>query len=265
MEGSTSCPYQHLAVEVAERVATVTISRPEALNALNSKLLDELKSAFESLEADVQVRVVIVTGSGDKAFVAGADIAEMKDMTPMQARQFSRKGQALMFLIENLRKPVIAAINGYALGGGCELAMACDIRIASDKARFGQPEVGLGIPPGFGGTQRLPRLVGEGMAKMLIFTGKMIDAQTAEKIGLVDMVVPHGELMDRAREVARSIAEKAAPAVLMAKDAIRRGLDVDLSTGCSYETEVFALCFATSHQKEGMSAFLEKRKPRFEQ
>lgn len=143
--------------------------------------------------------------------------------------------------------------------------MACDIRIASDRTRLGQPEVGLGTPPGFGGTQRLPRLVGEGMAKMLMFTGKMIDAATAERVGLVDMVVPHGELMDKAGEVARSIAEKAAPAVLMAKDAIRRRLDVNLATGCSYETEVFAFCFATPHQKEGMSAFLEKRKPRFEQ
>lgn len=257
-------PYRYLLVEKGEGVATVTINRPDVLNALNILTLEELHAALKNLEADEEVRVIIITGSGDRAFVAGADVAEMKDMSPAQARQFSRRGQEVMFALQNIPKPVIAAVNGFALGGGCELAMACDIRIASEQAKFGQPEVGLGIVPGFGGTQRLPGLVGLGMAKMLIYSGKLIDAATAEKIGLVEMVVPHHQLRDRARELALLICEKPASTLALAKAAINHMPDPDLRAGNAYEAEVFAECFATPEQKEGMSAFLEKRKPLFQ-
>lgn len=256
--------YRHVIMQRdPDGIAILTINRPEALNALNREVLVDLGAAVAEAASDRDIKVLIITGAGEKAFVAGADIAAMKDMTPMEARRFAAEGQAVLAAIENLEKPVIAAINGYCLGGGCELAMACDIRIASDRARLGQPEVNLGIPPGFAGTQRLARLVGRGKAKELIFTGEMIDAATAERIGLVQVVVPHAELPAKAREMARKIAAKSQVAVRMAKAAINRGLDTDLATGSAYEAEVFSLCFATADQKEGMEAFLDKRKPVF--
>jgi enoyl-CoA hydratase len=244
-------------------VAVLTIDRPQALNALNRKVLEEILAGVKEFGDDPEARVLIITGGGEKAFVAGADIAGMKDFSVREGRDFSRFGQAVTAAIENLPKPVIAAINGYALGGGCELAMACDIRIASEKAKIGQPEVNLGILPGFGGTQRLARLVGRGKAKELIFSAVALDAAAAEKIGLVDAVVPPEKLMERANEVATLIASKAPVAIGLAKEAINRGLDLDLADGLAYEAELFAQCFATDDQREGMGAFLAKRKPEF--
>ncbi|HHT02185.1 MAG TPA: crotonase [Firmicutes bacterium] len=255
--------YEYVLLEKDGCLAIITINRPKALNALNADVLRDLQAAVRAAHDDPEVAVLIITGAGEKAFVAGADIAFMQDMSPQEARPWTRMGQAIFAEIENLDKPVIAAVNGFALGGGCELAMACDIRVASEKARFGQPEVNLGIIPGFGGTQRLPRLVGKGMAKRLIFSGDMIDAATAERIGLADMVVPVDELMAKTKELAMSIAAKGPTAIKLAKAAINRGLELDLAAGVDYEAEVFALCFATADQKEGMKAFLEKRKPEF--
>jgi len=251
--------FANLLVEIAERVATVTINRPKALNALDEATLKELEQAFDALEADPAVKVVIVTGAGEKAFVAGGDIAVMQPLGPVAARDFARMAQKILDRIEHCRKPVIAAINGYALGGGCELAMACDLRIASESARLGQPEINLGIIPGWGGSQRLPRLVGKGRAKELLFTGEMLDAREAWRIGLVNRVVPAAELMPAARELAGKIAGKGGPALALAKEAIDRGLEVDLGHANACEADLFGLCFATADQKEGMLAFLEKR------
>ncbi|MEW6244397.1 MAG: enoyl-CoA hydratase-related protein [Bacillota bacterium] len=252
--------FRYIRVERNESIAIVTIDRPQALNALNTAVLVEIGTAMKELALYDDVRAIILTGAGDKAFVAGADIGEMANLTPVRAREFALTGQGVMNAIEDLPKPVIAAISGYALGGGCELAMACDIRIASDKAKLGQPEVGLGVCPGFGGTQRLPRLVGKGMAKKLIFTGEIIDAATAQQIGLVDMVVPHAELMAKAKELAMTIAQRAPFAVSQSKVAINRGTETDLATGLALEAECFAQTFSTEDQKEGMRAFLEKKK-----
>jgi enoyl-CoA hydratase len=255
--------YENLVLEKEGAVAVVTINRPKALNALNAATLEDLDKAFGELGADDSVSVVILTGAGEKAFVAGADISFMKDLNAVQARGFALLGQAVFNKIENLPQPVIAAVNGFALGGGCELAMSCDIRIASENAKFGQPEVNLGVPPGFAGTQRLPRLVGKGRAKELIYTADMIGAEEAYRIGLVNKVCPPAELMDAARTMAAKIASKGQIAIRLSKSAVNQGLEMDSARGMAYEAEVFGLVFATEDQKEGMSAFLEKRKAEF--
>jgi enoyl-CoA hydratase len=256
--------YENLLVEVQEGIAIVTLNRPKALNALNAATVYELDRMFDELAKNDSVKVVIVTGSGDKSFVAGADITEMRNYTAVEGRNWGKLAQGVFNKIENNPKPVIAAVNGYALGGGCELAMACDIRIASEKAKFGQPEVSLGIPPGFGGTQRLSRLVGKGIAKEMLFTGDMIDAAEAHRIGLANKVVAPEELLNAAKAMAQKIMSRAPIAVQVCKAAVNEGLDVDLDTGIAYEAEVFGLCFATVDQKEGMAAFVEKRKANFQ-
>ncbi|WP_427339326.1 short-chain-enoyl-CoA hydratase [Caloranaerobacter sp. DY30410] len=254
--------YENLLLKKEGNICILTINRPKALNALNSEVLEELSDAVDQIEKDKDIHVVIITGEG-KAFVAGADILEMKDMTSEAARKFAKQGLEVFRKIELMEKVVIAAVNGFALGGGCELAMCCDIRIASEKAKFGQPEVGLGITPGFAGTQRLSRLVGVAKAKELIFTGDMIDANEAEKIGLVNKVVKPDELMNTAIELAKKIASKGQIAVRYSKIAINRGFETDIETGMEIERNLFSLCFATYDQKEGMTAFIEKRKPEF--
>ncbi|MEL4860506.1 enoyl-CoA hydratase-related protein [Pseudoflavonifractor phocaeensis] len=240
-------------------VAILTIDRPEALNALTADVLRDLGEAMDAVEANDEAYVVILTGAG-RSFVAGADIGEMKPLTAVEGKAWGNAGNDVFLKVENCTKPVIAAINGFALGGGCELAMACDIRLASEKAKFGQPEVGLGITPGFGGTQRLARIVGTGRAMELIFTAKTIDAAQAEKIGLVNAVCAPEELMDKAMEMAEMIAAQAQVAVRESKRCIRKGIQTDINTGLAFEAEAFGLCFSTEDQKEGMSAFLEKRK-----
>ena len=255
--------YNTLLVDRDGEIATVTINRPKSLNALNSEVLTELGQAFSLLATDSEVGIVILTGAGEKSFVAGADITQMKDLTPLEARQFAILGQATSSLIENLPQPVIAAVNGFALGGGCELAMACDIRVAGENAKFGQPEVGLGVTAGFGGTQRLPRLVGRGKAKEILFTGDVYSAQEALEMGLVERVVPAAELKDYVTNLAKKIMAKGPVAVRLSKSAVNKGLDMDLANALAYEAEVFALCFASGDQKEGMTAFVEKRKAKF--
>ncbi len=245
--------------EVADHIAVITINRPEALNALNLDVLKELLHTAEKAEADESVYVMVITGAG-KAFVAGADISQMKDMSPVEAKAFGDFGNSVFYKIETMTKPVIAAVNGYALGGGCELSMACDIRIAGNKAKFGQPETGLGITPGFGGTQRLPRIVGASKAKELIFTAGTISADEALRIGLVSRVVPDEELMATALELAGKIANNAQIAVRQSKDAISKGLQTDMATGISYEAQAFGLCFGTEDQKDAMTAFVNKSK-----
>ncbi|MCX7781698.1 MAG: enoyl-CoA hydratase-related protein [Negativicutes bacterium] len=255
--------FNNLIVEKDGAIVVVSINRPKELNALNLATMQELDKFFETLEEDASVRAVIITGNGDKAFVAGADITEMVNMKALTARDWARLGQKVFSRIENFSRPVIAAINGFALGGGCELAMACDIRLASEKAKFGQPEVNLGITPGFAGTQRLPRLVGKGQAKLLTFTGDIIDAQEAKTIGLVDKVVAPEELLTAAKTLAGEIAAKAPVAVSYAKLAINRGVEMESEQAYAYEAELFGMCFTTEDQTEGMTAFVEKRKPCF--
>jgi enoyl-CoA hydratase len=242
-------------------VAVVTVDRPEALNALDTATKEQLLAAVRELSADAAVRAVILTGAGDKAFVAGADIAEMKDMTPEEARQSAALGQAVMSAIEAAPQPWIAAVNGYALGGGCELALACDLRIAAESAKFGQPEIGLGITPGFGGTQRLVRVVGMGWARHLVLTGHHVRADVALRIGLVQAVVPRDELAARAKALADELASRSPLAMRYCKAAVQAAGNVDLETGQGIERDLFALCFATGDQKEAMAAFLEKRPP----
>lgn len=255
--------YENLLVGISGKIATVTINRPKSLNALNPATIRELKSVLEEIAARDDVGVVLLTGAGEKAFVAGADISEMRGFTAAQALEFALFGQGVLEFLERMPQPVIGVVNGYALGGGCEVAMACDMLIASENARFGQPEVTLGIIPGFGGTQRLPRLVGRNLAKELVLTGEMITAQRAYEIGLVNKVVPQSELMKTAREFAGRILAKGPFAIRTAKMAMNRGLDLDLSNGCALEAGVFAAGFATADRAEGMAAFLEKRKPTF--
>lgn len=255
--------YVNLLVSVSERIATVTVNRPKSLNALNPATVRELSAAFAEIADRNDVGVVVLTGAGEKAFVAGADISEMRHFNAVQALEFALFGQGVLERIERLPQPVIGAINGFALGGGCELAMACDILIAADTARFGQPEVNLGIIPGYGGTQRLPRLVGRNIAKEIVLTGEMITAQRAYEIGLVNRVVPQAELMGAARETAAKILSKGPVAVRTAKMAMNRGLDLDLSNACALEANAFAVGFSTADRAEGMAAFLEKRKPSF--
>lgn len=254
--------FKHLILEKENSIATLRINRPDALNALNSEVLVELSQAVDLVDGDPDIHVLVLTGQG-KSFVAGADIAEMKDLGPEEARAFASRGLSAFRKLEQMEKPVIAAVNGYALGGGCELAMSCDIRIASSKAKFGQPEVGLGITPGFGGTNRLSRLVGPGKAKELIYTGSVVDAKEAMRIGLVNTVAEPEELMVTAMKMAKKIAANGQLAVRYSKQAINRSLETDIDTGLEIERSLFGLCFSTEDQKEGMEAFGEKRKPEF--
>jgi enoyl-CoA hydratase len=249
--------YKNIVLQKEDKVAMLTISRPKALNALNTETLKELELAIDEIASDNDIYAVILTGEG-KAFVAGADITEMKDLDVMGGRGFGNLGNKVFRKLETLEKPIIAAVNGFALGGGCELSMACDIRIASSKAKFGQPEVGLGITPGFGGTQRLARLVGTGMAKQLIYTGDIINAEEALRIGLVNKVVEPEQLIEEAKLLAKKIANNAPIAVKLCKTAINRGMQMDIDTALIYEAEVFGACFATEDQKNGMMAFVEK-------
>ncbi len=250
-------------IERDDRVAVVTIDRPKALNALNPDTLAELADHAAALAADREVRAVVITGSGDKAFVAGADIAAMENMSATEARRFARLGQATFRALEELPQPVIAAVNGFALGGGLELALACDMIFASTAARFGQPEINLGILPGFGGTQRLPRRIGIARARQMIYSGDMIDAAEAERIGLVNQLAEPADLLAQSREFASKLATKAPIALAHAKAAINAGSDLDLENACRYESEVFGLTFATEDRRAGMRAFLEKRKAEF--
>lgn len=254
--------YTKLIVEKEKNICVVRINNPAALNVLNTTVLEELDRAFSAIGRDDSVDVVVLTGEG-RAFVAGADIAQMSTMNAAEGKAFGELGASVFRRIELLNKPVIAAVNGFALGGGCELAMACDIRIASAKAKFGQPEVGLGITPGFSGTQRLPRIVGLGKAKELIYTAEVIPAEEAARIGLVNKVVAPEELLPTCMELARKIASKAPLAVRYAKQAINRGVETDVETGISIEADLFGLCFSTEDQKEGMQAFLAKRPAEF--
>ena len=246
-------------VEKEGHVATLTISRPEALNALNSQVLTDLDAAIDQVEQDSEVYVVILTGEG-RSFVAGADIGEMKGFSAIDGKRFAVHGGSVFLKLENLSKPVIAAVNGFALGGGCELAMACDIRLASEKAKFGQPEVGLGITPGFCGTQRLPRIVGAAKAMELILTAKTIGAAEAKEIGLVSYVYPPEELMDEAMKLAEAICANAQIAVQESKRCIRMGMQTDMHTAAAFEAEAFGVTCGTEDKNEGMGAFLEKRK-----
>lgn len=255
--------YKNILFEKSDGIGFVTINRPQVLNALNKETMVELKDVVRVIGNDNDIKVVIVTGSGQKSFVAGADISEMQGMSALEGREWGKYSQEVFNEIENLSQPVIAAVNGYALGGGCELAMSCDIRIASENARFGQPEVLLGVIPGFAGTQRLPRLVGKGRAKELLFTGKQIDAAEACRIGLVNSIVPLDQLIETVKVMAALIMERGPIAVKLCKAAVNEGLDMDFESGQAYEREVFGLCFATEDQKEGMRAFVEKRKPAF--
>ena len=254
---------KNLLIENKDGVALLTINRPKALNSLNSALLDDLLAAFTDLGRDSEVKAIVLTGSGEKAFVAGADIAEMAEMTVQQAKEFSRKGQRLVNLIGQLSKPVIAAVNGFALGGGLEMALACDFAYASENAKVGLPEVTLGILPGFGGTQKLGRLIGRSRANELVFTGKMLNAVEAREWGIVNAVFPLAELVAKALETAARIAGNGLLGVAHAKDAIRSGLDMSETDGLNYESLHFGALFASADQKEGMRAFLEKRKPAF--
>ncbi len=248
-----------VSLEKKGAVGIITMNRPEALNALNEEVLHDLDLVLDQVEADDEILVAVVTGAG-RAFVAGADIGQMSTLTAVEGKKFGAYGNQVFLKLENLTKPTIAAVNGFALGGGCELSMACDIRVASEKAKFGQPEVGLGITPGFGGTQRLARIVGTSNAMELILTAQVIPAARALEIGLVSHVTAPEELMDKALELANAIAANAQVAVRQSKAAIRRGLQTDMATGIAYETEAFGLCFSTEDQKDAMKAFVNKEK-----
>jgi enoyl-CoA hydratase/carnithine racemase len=250
--------------EKKNSIAYVTVNRPKVLNALNTPTWKDLRTAFEDARDDASVRGVILTGAGDKAFIAGADISELAHVAAFEAEQSSRFGQDVLDLIENLGKPVVAAVNGFALGGGCETAMACTIRIAVETARFGQPEVALGLIPGGGGTQRLPRLVGKGRALQLILSGEMISAQEAYRIGLVNEIVPSADLVTRAEAILKKIAANAPIAIKFALEAANKGLETSQGEGLLLEASYFGLCAATEDKKEGTTAFLEKRTPQFQ-
>lgn len=256
--------YQNILLEQPESgIYLLTVNRPKVLNALNAQTVSEMESAIQTISDDRSARVLLVTGAGEKAFVAGGDIAEMQGLQAMQAKAFSQQGLRVLRSLEQLPVPTIAVVNGYCLGGGNELAMACDWIMASDKAVFGQPEVNLGVTPGFGGTQRLTRRVGTAMAVEMITTGRNVKAEEAIAIGLINHVYPADQLMDEALKVARTIAAKGPVSVRLAKEAIQRGAHMDLDSAGLLESEVFALCFATADQKEGMTAFVEKRKAAF--
>ncbi|PYS23244.1 MAG: enoyl-CoA hydratase [Acidobacteria bacterium] len=255
--------FENLIYEKKNGLAYVTVNRPAVRNALNAQTIRELKSAFEQAKSDDEVRVVILTGAGDKAFVAGADINELATQTPVAGKEFALAGQAVFDSIERLGKPVIAAVNGYALGGGCELAMACTFRIASENAVLGQPEVKLGIIPGYGGSQRLPRLVGKGRALQILLTGDMVPAAEALRIGLVNQVVPQAELMSTVESIARKIMANAPVALRLCIEAVNRGMEMTTDEGQFLEASLFGLCCATDDMKEGTRSFLEKRPPDF--
>ena len=250
----------HILLEKKDHVAIATVNRPKALNALNSEVLNDLNTLLDEIAADPEIRVLVLTGSGEKAFVAGADIGEMSTLTKAEGEAFGKKGNDVFRKLETLPIPAIAAVNGYALGGGCELAMACDIRLCSDTAVFGQPETGLGITPGFGGTQRLARLVGPGMAKQLIYSARNIKADEALRIGLCNAVYPAEDLMPAAEKLAETIAKNAPIAVRACKKAINEGLEMPMDEAVALEEKLFGSCFETADQKEGMQAFLEKRR-----
>lgn len=254
---------ENLLFDIQNGIATVTFNRPKALNALNRALLEEFDSVLDQVEENSDIRVLVLTGAGEKAFVAGADISELAKMNPLLAKKFATKGQKLFSRLESLSIPVIAAVNGFALGGGTEVALACDFIYASEKAVFGLPEITLGLIPGFGGTQRLTRIVGTNLAKELIFTGKTFTAAEALAFGVANKVCPPETLMDEVMKVAGSIAKKGAVSLRAAKEAIECGKDVDLETGCRFEADAFALCMASEDASEGTSAFLEKRKADF--
>jgi enoyl-CoA hydratase len=256
--------FKNILYEESDGIATITINRPEALNSLNEDTIVEILSRLKDAEEDKTIRAIVITGAGDRAFSAGADIKMIRDMDSSGARAVSRLGHGLCDKIEELGKPVIAAINGYALGGGLELAMACDIRIASENARLGQPEINLGLVPGWGGTQRLPRLVGKGVAKEMIFTGKMIDAETAGRLGLVNATLSADQLRSVVRELAKEIADKPSISIKLAKELINSSLDTSLRVGETHEAKAFGIAASTEDFKEGVAAFLEKRKPKFE-
>jgi len=255
---------ENLLYEKKGAIAYVTLNRPKVLNALNQRTWEDLRAAFEDARDDAQVRGVILTGAGDKAFIAGADISELSHVTAIEAEKSSTYGQEVLNLVENLGKPVIAAVNGFALGGGCETAMACTIRVASEHAKFGQPEVTLGLIPGGGGTQRLPRLIGKGRALQIILSGEMISAQEAFRIGLVNEVVPAAELTTRAEAILKRIFSNAPVAVKYSLEAVNKGMETSQAEGLSLEASLFGLCAGTEDKKEGTQAFLQKRPPQFQ-
>ncbi|HVJ05241.1 MAG TPA: enoyl-CoA hydratase-related protein [Candidatus Saccharimonadales bacterium] len=255
--------FENLRYEKKSQIAFITIARPKVLNALNIATLRELSLAFQAVRDDDDVRIAILTGEGEKAFVAGADITELAKLGPIDAEAFAVRGQAVFSLIENCGKPVIAAVNGFALGGGCELALACTMRLASENARFGQPESKLGIIPGYGGTQRLPRLVGKGLAFQIILSGEMLRAEEAYRIGLVNAVLPPAELLPHAEALAQRIIANAPIATRFCLEAVNKGMEMTLSEGLAYEASLFGLCCATEDKNEGTRAFLEKRVPQF--
>ncbi len=255
--------YENIIFQAEDGIATITFNRPKALNALNDRLLTELSQALDEISANEDIKVLILTGAGEKAFIAGADISELATFNGLQAKFFSKKGQSVISRLQELSIPVIAAVNGFALGGGSEMALACDFIYASEKAKFGLPEITLGIIPGFGGTQRLPRLVGPNTAKEMIFTGKMISAAEAREIGMVNKVCPPESLMAEVLKTAKEIAARGKVSLRAAKQAVNRGLNVDITRGCDIECDAFALCYASPDAKEGTAAFLEKRKADF--
>lgn len=261
---SPAATLENVLYEKKGAIAYVTLNRPKVLNALNQRTWEDLRSAFENARDDAEVRGIIVTGAGDKAFAAGADISELAQASAVDAQKSSSYGQEVLNLVENLGKPVVAAVNGFALGGGCETAMACSIRVASDNAKFGVPEVTLGLIPGCGGTQRLPRLVGKGRALQLILSGRMIGADEAYRIGLVNEVVPAAELITRAEAILKPILSNAPLSVKFALEAVNKGVETSLSEGLSLEASYFGLCAGTEDKKEGTQAFLEKRKAAFQ-
>ncbi|MBI3894261.1 MAG: enoyl-CoA hydratase/isomerase family protein [Candidatus Wallbacteria bacterium] len=255
--------YKNILLHVEAPVGTITVNRPDKLNALNAAVMAELSCALDEMDSNDAVRVVVLTGAGEKAFVAGADIGELAKMQPFSGRKDSSYGQEILFKIEQLGKPVVAAINGYALGGGCELALACDVRFASEKAKIGLPEVTLGIIPGYGGTQRLSRIVGKGRAMELVLSGDPVDAAEAYRIGLVNKVTPAADLMKTVREWAERLATRGPMALRLAKAAVQKSLEIDLRDGCELESSYFGMLAGTADMREGMTAFLEKRKPAY--
>jgi enoyl-CoA hydratase len=255
--------YENILVDTSEGIRTITFNRPKALNALSMQLLEELSEALDKIALDEEIRVLILTGTGEKAFVAGADIRELAQCNALKAKHFSQTGQLVINKLQSLAIPTIAAVNGFALGGGCEMALACDFIYAAETATFGLPEITLGLIPGFGGTQRLPRLVGASMAKEMIFTGKGVKADEAKALGLVNLVCDPGALLEEVMKTARSMAVKGKVALRAAKEAVNNGLNADLATGLKIERDAFALCMASTDAKEGTQAFLEKRKPEF--